>query len=473
MLTIFGNLRINSATRLQHMKDSFESFDGISDNWVLNIRGSFREEAIEFLSENLRERMTLYDEFSNSSNWVADSLKMMNGVKYKYILIWNEDHLNIAPQDLYLKIIKEMSKGGVEYMGYSWWLEGKSTNVFNRMDKELGLEKMTSINILNLNKEKWKRIRETGYTYFILSSAGIYHIDLWNKLLNEERWKFPMFFTRMVFKFFALLSFLGLRFNHKDWFHIVSRVFFYKLGRFSQKTPFNLERPPIRTDVLPLRMALPKQELFACIDDDLDTPGYSLISRGFYKEKKFNKPVNNYIKTILEEVNTVLNKIEEIEVDEMVKALISARRIIAVGAGRVGLVTKAFVMRLGHLGLEAYLVGDTTLPAMGEQDLLLASSGSGETKTILELVTIAKRNKAKVTLVTGDRESSMGKLADIIVTIRAPLKTKKVDSFESIQPMTTLNEQSLSIFFDAVVLRLMEELNETHDTMWARHSNLE
>jgi D-arabinose 5-phosphate isomerase GutQ len=39
--------------------------------------------------------------------------------------------------------------------------------------------------------------------------------------------------------------------------------------------------------------------------------------------------------------------------------------------------------------------------------------------------------------------------------------------------MTTLNEQCLGIFFDAVVLLLMEKMNETHDTMWARHSNLE
>ena len=41
------------------------------------------------------------------------------------------------------------------------------------------------------------------------------------------------------------------------------------------------------------------------------------------------------------------------------------------------------------------------------------------------------------------------------------------------QPMTTLNEQSLSLFFDALVLKLMDKMNETHDTMWARHSNLE
>jgi hypothetical protein len=39
--------------------------------------------------------------------------------------------------------------------------------------------------------------------------------------------------------------------------------------------------------------------------------------------------------------------------------------------------------------------------------------------------------------------------------------------------MTTLNEQSLGLFFDTVVLLLMEKMGESHDTMWARHSNLE
>jgi len=43
----------------------------------------------------------------------------------------------------------------------------------------------------------------------------------------------------------------------------------------------------------------------------------------------------------------------------------------------------------------------------------------------------------------------------------------------SVQPMTTLNEQCLGIFFDAVVLQMMRQMDETHDTMWARHSNLE
>jgi D-arabinose 5-phosphate isomerase GutQ len=39
--------------------------------------------------------------------------------------------------------------------------------------------------------------------------------------------------------------------------------------------------------------------------------------------------------------------------------------------------------------------------------------------------------------------------------------------------MTTLNEQCLGIFFDALVLQLMKKMGETHVTMLERHSNLE
>ena len=51
MLTIFANIRINDCERLQHMKDSFLSFNTISDDWLINVRGKLREEAVLFLKE--------------------------------------------------------------------------------------------------------------------------------------------------------------------------------------------------------------------------------------------------------------------------------------------------------------------------------------------------------------------------------------------------------------------------------------
>jgi 6-phospho-3-hexuloisomerase len=179
------------------------------------------------------------------------------------------------------------------------------------------------------------------------------------------------------------------------------------------------------------------------------------------------------IKSILSEIEAVLSKVEEGEVDLLVERILGANKIVAVGAGRVGMAIRGFAMRLGHLGLKAHMLGDATVPSIGAGDVLLVSSGSGETQTIYDLVEIGKRNGAMVVLVTGNPESRMGKVADVIVKIVAPSKTKQIDGFTSIQPMTTLNEQCLGIFFDAVVLKLMATLGETHETMWARHSNLE
>ena len=62
------------------------------------------------------------------------------------------------------------------------------------------------------------------------------------------------------------------------------------------------------------------------------------------------------------------------------------------GAGRSGLAAKAFAMRLMHLGFNVYLVGETTTPAVQPDDLVIAVSGSGETPSIANLGTIAKKS---------------------------------------------------------------------------------
>lgn len=179
------------------------------------------------------------------------------------------------------------------------------------------------------------------------------------------------------------------------------------------------------------------------------------------------------IEIILQEIKTVLQQVDEKQVEILMDEILKAEKIVVCGAGRVGMAIRGFGMRLGHLGLQAYTLGDSTVPGIGEGDLLIVASGSGETQTIFDLVSIAKKNKSSIVAITGNPESRIGLLADSFVKITAPSKTKAVDNFISVQPMTTLNEQCLGLFFDAVCLKLMERMGETHDTMWARHSNLE
>ncbi len=183
--------------------------------------------------------------------------------------------------------------------------------------------------------------------------------------------------------------------------------------------------------------------------------------------------IKKFVPAILEEIAVVLDKVKQEQVDVIIDQILQANTIVVLGAGRVGYAIKGFGMRLGHLGFKCFTLGDSTVPSISSGDLLLVASGSGETKTIVDLVTIAKNNNCSIVAVTGNPSSTIGQLASHVVEVIAPSKTKEVEGMVSIQPMTTLNEQSLGIFFDAVVLQLMDTMGETHDTMWARHSNLE
>ena len=180
-----------------------------------------------------------------------------------------------------------------------------------------------------------------------------------------------------------------------------------------------------------------------------------------------------YYTKVLEEINFVLSNVNENEVLSLVEQIIKAKIIVVHGAGRVGMAIRGFGMRLGHLGYNAYSLGDSTVPGIEENDLLIVASGSGETQTVYDIAALGKKNGSHLALITGNKDSRMGKIADTVVVMKAPSKTKAVEGFTSIQPMTTLNEQSLGILFDSIVLILMEKTKETHDTMWARHSNLE
>ena len=179
------------------------------------------------------------------------------------------------------------------------------------------------------------------------------------------------------------------------------------------------------------------------------------------------------LKIVMSEITSVLNKVETFQVEQMISEILNSNKIVLCGAGRVGMAIRGFGMRLGHLGFTAFTLGDSTVPSIAHSDLLIVASGSGETQTIFDLVSIAKKNNAKIVAITGNPESRIGKLANVTVKLEAPSKTKQVDGFTSIQPMTTLNEQCLGIFFDLVVLKIMDKVGENHDSMWNRHSNLE
>ena len=106
------------------------------------------------------------------------------------------------------------------------------------------------------------------------------------------------------------------------------------------------------------------------------------------------------IKAILGNIEDAQKYLDEKAVDEFEDIIISSENIFVTGAGRSGLAAKAFAMRLMHLGLSSFVVGETISPAINENDCIIAISGSGETNTIVSAAKIAKNSKEEESEIT-------------------------------------------------------------------------
>lgn len=175
---------------------------------------------------------------------------------------------------------------------------------------------------------------------------------------------------------------------------------------------------------------------------------------------------------ILTELSGTLGKIPEKAVEQLADAVLGAKRVFAAGAGRSGLAARGFAMRLMHMGLAAFVCGETVTPAFGPGDLLLVVSGSGSTSVLVNMAEKVRRLGGRIALVTTQPESPIGRLAALTVEIHAPTR-ERMDAAPSVQPMGTLFEQCSTLFLDAAVLRLMARTGCTAAEMAARHANLE
>jgi 6-phospho-3-hexuloisomerase len=180
------------------------------------------------------------------------------------------------------------------------------------------------------------------------------------------------------------------------------------------------------------------------------------------------------VKKTLEELELVLDPIEEHAIEALLQALQDSARIFISGKGRSGLQMRAFAMRLMHLGMQCYMVDDVTTPGIKANDLLLIGSGSGQTPSLVEHASKAKREGARLALITANQDSPIALQADVLVLLSAPTpKAQKQIASKSVHPMGTLFEQSLGLFNDLFILLLMDRLEIDSETMFTRHANLE
>ncbi|GKV71324.1 UNVERIFIED_CONTAM: 6-phospho-3-hexuloisomerase [Actinomycetes bacterium ARC8] len=175
---------------------------------------------------------------------------------------------------------------------------------------------------------------------------------------------------------------------------------------------------------------------------------------------------------VLDEIGSVLQQVDPLEVAALVTELRLADRIFVAGAGRSGLVLKMAAMRLMHLGLTVHVVGETTAPAIRTGDLLLAASGSGTTAGVVKAAEAAAAHGARVAAYTTAPGSPLAAAAAAVVIIPAARKTDHGSSLTR-QYSGSLFEQVLFAATEAVFQSLWDEDAAAPEDLWLRHANLE
>jgi len=173
----------------------------------------------------------------------------------------------------------------------------------------------------------------------------------------------------------------------------------------------------------------------------------------------------------MDELNHSVKTLTDDDIIDLIQKIQQHKRIFVYGTGRSGLMLKAFAMRLMQLGLNSFVVGETTTPAVQKGDLLILASASGETESVNIMAKSALNQRIDLAIICASNTSTLAKLQTPNILLQSGTKFNK--SQVSKQPLGSLFEQMLLIIFDTVILVISREQNESNNDMAQRHASLE
>jgi 6-phospho-3-hexuloisomerase len=189
---------------------------------------------------------------------------------------------------------------------------------------------------------------------------------------------------------------------------------------------------------------------------------------------------------IVECIKSSIESLDMKQVEKLIGLMLDSkdRKIFTVGMGRSGFVARAFALRLMNLAFDVYFLGETITPAAEKGDLLIAISGTGSTKMVLTASVAAKEIGATVIAVTSFPQSPLGRMADLVVTIKGRTKAgmpKEEDYLarqiigerEPLTPLGSIFENNSMVFLDSLIVELMHRMGRTEADLKRRHATIE
>ena len=195
-----------------------------------------------------------------------------------------------------------------------------------------------------------------------------------------------------------------------------------------------------------------------------------------------------FMEQMAESIKKTAAVLDKAETSSFFQRMLTARRVYVAGAGRSGLIARAFAMRMLHLGFDVYVVGETITPALQPGDTLVVFSGSGETHSIATFANTVKSLGGNVCIITASPDSAMSRIADCIVNLgdltgyyRGDTSTfeerQVTGQYRSVSaafaPLGTLFETMALVFSDAVISALMEAKKEGAGELKGRLLNVD
>ena len=280
MVTALCNVFINSESKFALFKQSFPLVAPISDNWLIYIRGKYKEETENFIKSVLKN--IKYHLFQNlyNTDWAKSTSEMVKYAKYEYIYIYLEDHFLITNISDVIAIINEMISHQIDYLPYSFFgVEISKNNI-----EKLGPNYYPNLMSFDLKKKDLSQFRREYRKFYPFSLASISKISYFKKILNIEKnssIKVPFIIQAILEKvYFTYPN------NRILWFHLNKFISPLKIRLviYTKSSPFNLERSLYDSEpqLLPLKIAIPNKEIFTNWDDDNGRENSSLIKRGLY-----------------------------------------------------------------------------------------------------------------------------------------------------------------------------------------------
>jgi len=183
---------------------------------------------------------------------------------------------------------------------------------------------------------------------------------------------------------------------------------------------------------------------------------------------------NEAQKDVITELEQTLDRVNSDDVNKLIEEIKKAEKVFFVAVGRVMLSLESVAKRLAHLGVDCYIVGQVTEPAITENDLLIVGSGSGETAFPLAIAEKARKYDATIFHIGRNPDCSMAEYSDFFIRIPASKEADlEVEGVESNQPMTSLFEQALLLLGDTIALMMVRERDIEMESLWQYHANLE